>query len=110
MIRGIIGLDDVFDSLAPICDLSKPLVFFKTNTIFPSLTAGLKYSIGYFRTFSTIYGWDFRALSKNLIRFESLLDFLVRSLDSFRTLGVEGKEGIRRFFGNNTAGIILGLA
>ena len=110
MIRGAIGLDDVFDSLAPICDISKPLVFSRANTVLPFLTVGLENSIGYSRSFSAIYTRNCRALSKNLIRFEGFLDSVVRFLDSFRTFGVEGKERIRRFFGNNTAVVLLGLA
>lgn len=110
MIGGAIIFDDIFDSLAPICDLSKPLVFSGTNTIFPSLTAGLKYSIGDSRTFSTIYGWNGRALSKDLICFEGFVDFVVRFLDGFRAFRVEGKKGIRRLFGNDTTVALLALA
>lgn len=88
MIRHAIVLDDVFDSLAPICDLSKPLVFSRTNTILPSLSAGLKYSIGYCRTFSTIDSRSGRTFSKDLIRFEGFVDFVVRFLDGFRAFGV----------------------
>ena len=77
MISGAIVFDDVFDGLAPIRDLSKPLVFSRTNTMLPSLIAGLKYSICYSRTFSTIYGWNDRALSKDLIRFEGFVSFFI---------------------------------
>lgn len=107
MIRGAIIFDDVFDSLAPVCDLSKPLVFSWTNTILPSLTTKLNYSIGYSRTFSTIYGWNCRTLSKDLVCFEGFVDFVVRLLDGFRAFGIECKEGLRRLFGNNTTVVPL---
>ena len=75
--------NDVFHSLAAVCDLPKSLVFSGAHTILPFLTAGLNYSIGYSGAFSTIYGWNGRALSKNLVRFERFVEFIVRFLDSF---------------------------
>ena len=76
----------------------------------PSLADGLKYSIGDARTFSAIYGCNFRALSKDLVRLEGFVDFIVRFLYGFRAFSVEGKEGIRRLFGNDTTVVPLGLA
>ena len=102
MIRGTVYLDDVFDSLAPICDLSKPFIFSSGNTIIPSLAARLKYPIGYSMTFLATYGWNGRALSKDLICFKGLVNFVVGFLDGFRAFSVKGEEGIRRFFGNDT--------
>ena len=102
MIRGIVCLDNVFDGLAPICDLSKPFIVSGGNTIFPPLTAGLRYPIGYSITFLATYGWNGRALSKDLICFKGLVNFIVRFLDGFRAFSVKGKEGIRGFFGNDT--------
>ena len=102
MIRGTVCLDDVFDGLASICDLSKPFIVSGGDTIFPSLTAGLKYPIGYSMTFLATYGWNGRALSKDLICFKGLVGFIVRFLDGFRAFSVKGEEGIRRFFGNDT--------
>ena len=58
MIRGVIAFDNAFDSLAPVCDFSKSFVLSKTDIIFSSLTARLKYSISLSRAFSTVYGWD----------------------------------------------------
>ena len=110
MVRSAIDLDNIFDSLAPIRELSKSLVFFRTNTILSSLTAGLNYSVGYSRTFSSIYGWNGRTLSKDLIRFEGFVDFVVRFLDGFRACGIECKEGFRRLFGNDTTVVLLALA
>ena len=69
MIGNFIVFDDVFDSLATIGNLSKPLIFSRANTIFPSLAAGLKYTVGYSRALSTVYGWNERALGKDLIGF-----------------------------------------
>lgn len=83
MIGGAVISDNVFNSLASICDLSKSPVFSRTNTILPSLITGLKYSIGYGRAFSAVYGWNSRALSKNLVRFERLVEFVIRFLDGF---------------------------
>ena len=83
MVRDTVCLDDVFDSLATICDLSKPFILSGGNTVFPSLTAGLKYSIGYSMTFLAAYGWNGRALSKDLICFKGLVNFIVGFLDGF---------------------------
>lgn len=110
MIRGAIRLDDVFDSLAPMCDLSKSLVFSRTNTILPSLAAGLKYSIAYSRAFSAVYDWNGRALSKDLVCFQRFVYFVVRFLYGFRTFDVKSKKGIRRLFGNDTAVVLSDLA
>lgn len=110
MIRSAIGFDDVFDSLAPVCNFSKPLVLSRTDAVLPPLTAGLKYSICYPRTLPSIYGRNGRALSKDLICFEGLVDFVVGLLDSFRPFGVEGEERFRRFFGNDATVMLLGLA
>lgn len=76
----------------------------------PSLVDGPKYSIGDSRAFSAIYDWNGRALSKDLVRFEGFVDFVVRFLYGFRAFGVEGKEEIRRLFGNDTTVVPLGLA
>ena len=110
MIGGAIGLDDVFDSLAPICDFSKPLVFSGTDAVLPSLTAGLEYSIGYPRTFPSIYGRNGRALSKDLIRLEGFVGLVVGFLDGFGAFGVKGEEGIGRLFGNDATVVLLNLA
>lgn len=83
MVRGVIGIDDVFDSLTAVGYLSKPVVFSRTDTTLLSLTAELNDSIGYYRAFSTIYSWNGRAKSKNFIRFEGFVGFVVRSLDGF---------------------------
>ena len=107
MIRNTVCRDDIFNSLAPIRDLSKPFIVSGGNSIFPSLTAGLKYPIGYSMTFLATYGWNGRALSKDLVCFEGLVNFIVRFLDGFRACSVKGEEGFRRFFGNDTAGFNL---
>ena len=83
MVRGVIAFDDIFDSLFPVCDTSKSGVLSRTNTVLSSLTAGLKYSISRSRAFSSIYGWDCRALSKNLVRFKRFMEFIVGFLNSF---------------------------
>ena len=83
MISGAIVSDDIFNSLASVCNLSKSLVFFRTDTILPSLTTRLKYPISCCRAFSAVYGWNGRALSKNLVRFEGLVEFIVRFLNGF---------------------------
>lgn len=83
MISGAVVSDNVFNSLASVCDLSKSLVFSRTDSILPSLTTGLKYSIGYGRAFSAVYDWNSRALSKNLVRFEMLVEFVIGFLDGF---------------------------
>ena len=108
MRRNTVCLDDVLDSLASICDLPKPFIVSGGNPIFPSLTAGLKYPIGYSMTFLATYGWNTRALSKDLICFKGLVNFVVRFLYGFRARSVKGEEGIRGFFGNDTA--VLNLA
>lgn len=77
MISGAIVSDNVFNSLASVCNLSKPIVFSRANTILSSLTTGLKYSICYGRAFSAVCGWNRRALSKNLVRFERLVEFVI---------------------------------
>lgn len=107
MISGAVVSDDVFDGLASVCNFAESLVFSRTNTILPSLTTGLKHSIGYGRAFSAVYGWDRRALSKNLVRFERLVEFVIRFLDGFGAFGVESKKGIRRLFSNDTANFLL---